>query len=66
MASTPREGGGATDEDKDRQAKEQIWNKVEVREATCVCVCAWVCGELVSEWVLVKGSQHMYMLTVYK
>ena len=42
MASTPREGGGATDEDKDRQAKEQIWNKVEVREATCVCVREYV------------------------
>ena len=33
-----REGGGAMEEDKNRQAKEQIWNKIEVREDVCDCV----------------------------
>jgi hypothetical protein len=42
-AAATREGGGATEEDKNRRAKEQIWNKIEVREREdvyeCVCVC---------------------------
>ena len=41
-----REGGGATEEeekDKNRRAKEQIWNKIEVSGRTCVCVCVTVC-----------------------
>ena len=44
MPTAAREGGGVTEEeDKNRRAKEQIWNKIEVRGRRCVCVCVCVC-----------------------
>ena len=51
-----REGGGATEEeekDKNRRAKEQIWNKIEVSGRRCVCVC---------DCVYTPGESHEMML----
>ena len=38
LAASTRDGGGAKEEDESRRTKEQIWNKLEVREDVCVCV----------------------------